>query len=206
MAVTTNYSWSTPDNTSYVKDGASSIRTLGSSVDTTLFTALGGAYPGLRLISSFAVSASSGYTISNVFTSTYTNYRIIIDGWTVSSSGNDTLFQLVTGGTPAGGTSYKWTRAFQAYTSAAWNTSASTGTSSQPLGWVSSTVGQNKIIDVFRPQVAGFTQIMNNSIAIDGTFLSYGQHEQATSYDGFKLVPDGAFTMSGTVKVYGYAK
>lgn len=37
MAVTTNYGWSTPDNTALVKDGASAIRTLGSSIDTTVF-------------------------------------------------------------------------------------------------------------------------------------------------------------------------
>jgi hypothetical protein len=36
MATTTNYSWSTPDDTALVKDGASAIRTLGSSVDTTV--------------------------------------------------------------------------------------------------------------------------------------------------------------------------
>ena len=36
MASTTNYSWSTPDDTALVKDGASAIRTLGSSVDTTV--------------------------------------------------------------------------------------------------------------------------------------------------------------------------
>jgi hypothetical protein len=36
MATTTNYSWTTPDNTALVKDGASAIRTLGSSVDTTV--------------------------------------------------------------------------------------------------------------------------------------------------------------------------
>jgi hypothetical protein len=35
MASTTNYGWSTPDDTSLVKDGASAIRTLGSSIDTT---------------------------------------------------------------------------------------------------------------------------------------------------------------------------
>ena len=35
MATTTNYGWTTPDDTSLVKDGASAIRTLGSSVDTT---------------------------------------------------------------------------------------------------------------------------------------------------------------------------
>ena len=35
MATTTNYGWDTPDDTDLVKDGASAIRTLGSSVDTT---------------------------------------------------------------------------------------------------------------------------------------------------------------------------
>jgi hypothetical protein len=36
MATTTNYSWATPDDTDLVKDGAAAIRTLGSSVDTTV--------------------------------------------------------------------------------------------------------------------------------------------------------------------------
>jgi len=36
MATTTNYSWTTPDDTDLVKDGASAIRTLGSSADTTV--------------------------------------------------------------------------------------------------------------------------------------------------------------------------
>ena len=36
MATTTNYSWTTPDDTALVKDGAAAIRTLGSSVDTTV--------------------------------------------------------------------------------------------------------------------------------------------------------------------------
>ena len=35
MATTTNYSWTTPDDTALVKDGASAIRSLGSSIDTT---------------------------------------------------------------------------------------------------------------------------------------------------------------------------
>lgn len=35
MASTTNYSWTTPDDTALVKDGAAAIRSLGSSIDTT---------------------------------------------------------------------------------------------------------------------------------------------------------------------------
>lgn len=36
MATTTNYSWPTPDNTNYVRNGASDIRALGTAVDTTV--------------------------------------------------------------------------------------------------------------------------------------------------------------------------
>jgi len=37
MANTTNYNWSTPDDTALVKDGASAIRSLGTAIDTTVF-------------------------------------------------------------------------------------------------------------------------------------------------------------------------
>jgi hypothetical protein len=37
MATTTNYGWTTPDDTALVKDGAAAIRTLGTSIDTTTF-------------------------------------------------------------------------------------------------------------------------------------------------------------------------
>jgi hypothetical protein len=38
MPNTTNYSWATPADTDLVKDGAAAIRTLGSAIDTTVFT------------------------------------------------------------------------------------------------------------------------------------------------------------------------
>jgi hypothetical protein len=37
MASTTNYGWTTPDDTSLVKDGAAAIRSLGTAIDTTVF-------------------------------------------------------------------------------------------------------------------------------------------------------------------------
>ena len=42
MASTTNYGWSTPDNTGYVKDGALAIRTLGTAVDASMAVLRGG--------------------------------------------------------------------------------------------------------------------------------------------------------------------
>lgn len=42
MATTTNYGWTTPNDTDLVKDGASAIRTLGQSIDTTFAELKGG--------------------------------------------------------------------------------------------------------------------------------------------------------------------
>jgi hypothetical protein len=42
MATTTNFGWATPNDTDFVKDGAAAIRTLGSSIDTSLVDLKGG--------------------------------------------------------------------------------------------------------------------------------------------------------------------
>jgi hypothetical protein len=42
MATTTNFNWTTPDDTALVKDGAAAIRTLGSSIDTSFVDLKGG--------------------------------------------------------------------------------------------------------------------------------------------------------------------
>lgn len=36
MATTTNYGWTTPNDTDYVKNGALAIRTLGQAIDTSV--------------------------------------------------------------------------------------------------------------------------------------------------------------------------
>lgn len=42
MPTTTNFGWTTPADTDYVKDGAAAIRTLGNGIDTSLFDLKGG--------------------------------------------------------------------------------------------------------------------------------------------------------------------
>jgi hypothetical protein len=42
MATTTNFGWETPDDTDLVKDGASAMRTLGSSIDASFVDLKGG--------------------------------------------------------------------------------------------------------------------------------------------------------------------
>lgn len=38
MATSPNYGWSEPDDTSFVKNGALAMRTLGNAIDSTVFS------------------------------------------------------------------------------------------------------------------------------------------------------------------------
>ena len=88
MATTTpNYGWDVPTSTDYVKDGATAIETLGDDIDATLWTALGGAYPGLRLVKKQTIgSAVSSVTVTSAFSAAYDNYRIVVTGGVASAS------------------------------------------------------------------------------------------------------------------------
>lgn len=60
MATTTNYSWTTPDDTALVKDGAAAIRTLGSSIDSTLKTQIDAQIPDNLLTTKGDIIAATG--------------------------------------------------------------------------------------------------------------------------------------------------
>ncbi len=82
MATTTpNYGWDVPTSTDYVKDGATAIETLGDDIDSTLWTALGGTYPGLRLIKKQTIgSGVASVSVTDAYSATYEAYKIIITG------------------------------------------------------------------------------------------------------------------------------
>jgi hypothetical protein len=101
MATTTNYSWTTPNDSDPFRNGASAMRTLGSSVDTTLFTALGGAYPGLRLVKKQTIgSGVPSVTVTGAFSATYENYKILVTGGVGSASSSS--LRLTLGGITTG--------------------------------------------------------------------------------------------------------
>jgi len=91
MATTTNYGWTTPDNTDLVKDGALAIRTLGSAIDTSMNTALGTKKAGMVLLNTTSFSAVASQSVNNVFSSTYDHYRVVV---TLTAITNDTDFRL----------------------------------------------------------------------------------------------------------------
>jgi hypothetical protein len=197
MATTTNYSWTTPDNTAYVKDGASAIRTLGSSVDTTLFTALGGTYPGLRFVKKQTVgTAVSSVSVTNAFSATYENYRIIYTGGTGSASGeiNFALNGITTG----------------YYSSLLYTTGttplAASQTNVSSWFWCGGTNGTNiaemelTITSPFATKWKTMTSALR--VAVLGT--TQGYLVSTTSATGFTITPTASTLTGGTIYVYGY--
>jgi hypothetical protein len=103
MATTTNYSWNTPDDTALVKDGAAAIRSLGTAIDTTVFTNAGAAIAktivdakgdiiaatAADTVSRLAVGAND--TVLTADSSTATGLK-----WSTVSSGGLTLLSTTT--------------------------------------------------------------------------------------------------------------
>ena len=93
MATTTNYGWTTPDDTSLVKDGASAIRTLGTSADTTVKSLNPGTTAGdLDYYTAATTKARIGIgTNGQVLTSNGS-----VPAWATSSAGGMTLISTTT--------------------------------------------------------------------------------------------------------------
>jgi hypothetical protein len=119
MPTTTNYGWTTPADTDLVKDGAAAIRTLGSSIDSTLKTQIDAQIPDALLTTKGDLIAATG-------ASTPARLAVGTDGqvltadaassagvkWATASSGGITLLST----TSLTGTSVTLSSISQAYT------------------------------------------------------------------------------------------
>jgi hypothetical protein len=85
MATTTNFGWTTPNDTDLVKDGAAAIRTLGSSIDTS-FVDLKGGTTGQVL----AKATNTDLDYSWIDTKGPTNWSLLNAGGT-ALTGADTI-------------------------------------------------------------------------------------------------------------------
>jgi hypothetical protein len=202
MATTTpNYGWDVPTSTDYVKDGATAIETLGDDIDATLWTALGGAYPGLRFIKKQTVgSGVSSIPVANAFSATYDNYKIMYSNGVGSTALS--LQMTLTGSTA----NYASSVIYAAY-SGGGVAAASLGTTSWSQAGDASTGGVSlnvELSDPFNTKLTGFralTSVMNTA---GSTIAQNGLHNVSSSYTGFTLTTSTGTVSGGTVYVYGY--
>lgn len=201
MATTTNYGWDTPDDTDLVKDGALAMRDLGEDIDSTLYTALGGAYPGLRFIKKQTIGTGvTSVSVTNVFSSTYDNYRILIQA--DSSSGSSGGYFALNGVT----TAYYVNAQYMGLGS-----STITGTNTANVSqWNIFYFNANGTpmaaqIDLFNPfrtiRKTGFFSSQTGNGSANGNFLN----NTTLQPTGFTVGKDNSETLSGgTIYVYGY--
>ena len=104
MATTTNYGWTTPDDTALVKDGASAIRSLGSSIDTTLKAQIDAQIPdSLLTTKGDIIAATAASTPSRLASSAVNGDVLQVDTstatglkWAAPASGGMTLISTTT--------------------------------------------------------------------------------------------------------------
>ena len=198
---TTNYLFDYPTSTDYVKDGATAIQTLATDVDTTLFTALGGAYPGLRLVKKQAIgSGVSTVTVTGAFSATYDNYIIVISGGSASTNATG---RLQFGSTTTGYFySLIYSTGGNALTCESNNNFASVN-----YAFITNTSGLRGNIEVLNPFLSTATTVQAKGL-MGETFGYAGQQSgginNTTSYTAFTVFPSGGTMTGGNIYVYGY--
>jgi hypothetical protein len=203
MATTTNYGWTTPDNTAYVKDGSSAIRSLGSAIDTTSATTN---LAGLVLIRSTTVGAVSDVQVNTIFSSTYDNYVVVLSNFKFSTGAG--LSMRI--GTSANNTNYRWSRVSAVYGNTTVVVDGSNSTSSFSTGLTSDTVDvASGTLTIYRPFLTTATGITGQGVDSrtgGGSGSVTGVNANSTSYTGLYFVPTGGTITSGQIDVYGIRK
>jgi len=227
MATTTpNFGWPVPTSTDLVKDGAVAIEGLGDAIDASLLDLKGGTTNQVLAKNSntdmdfkWVAAASSGsftlinttsitngvssMSLNNVFSSTYKNYRVIIN-WLEGSSTTATVsLRLRASGTDNSGAT--------AYQPRGWK---NTGGTLAGFGTAGSSIPLNvltgarpvTVMDVLLPQTTDQTNFIIDSFeGFNNDAWGFGAtHNVGAAYDGFTVFPStGTFT-GGTIYVYGY--
>ena len=207
MATTTpNYGWPVPTSTDYVKDGATAIEALGDAIDATVF----GIGSGSKLINSStfsgAVSHSFGSDASPIFTSTYRNYRIVIDNLFTATSEEQISFRVRSNTTDLTGSNYFFQRG--SFIDASISAANSASQTSFRVGSAINDGASQIIIDICNPQTTSRTtaQVLNPQWT-GGRIISNiftGQINNTSQYNGFTIFC--AQNISGNITTYGLAK
>jgi len=158
---------------------------------------------GLVLVTSSTFSAVSSVSIDGCFTSTYRNYRIVLEN--VNSTTSENRVRLRASSTDNTDAVYDRANVYN----------SSGGTSGQNSvaqdHWRFDTnfaaVINARSFDVYAPALAERTFVNEHSVETAGTdiFVSLSGlgHRNATAYDGFTYYAVSG-TITGTLRVYGY--
>ena len=150
-------------------------------------------------------SGVTSVTVTDAFSATYDNYKIIVQGGVCST---ETSFSLQMGSTTTG---YNYAITYQQYNSTAVSGASSSGAAAAWIeGGRCSTAGINMNVEVFQPFLNLRTGYRSQSIDMkptDGYIVTGGGVLNDTnSYTSFLVKPNAGTITGGTITVYGYRK
>ena len=155
---------------------------------------------GLVWIATESFSAVTTLSVNNVFTSSYLNYRLVINA---VANNVDLVLRLRASGTDNTSSDYRRGRYFVGL-----NNSVSAGSSNndtQTNITLANLINNDNVcsVDIYNPHSAVNT--LTTSFAAGSlTQVIGGSLLNSTSYDGFTLFNSGAINMTGVVRIYGY--
>ena len=166
-----------------------------------------GVNPGLVCVKAETALSGASTTADGVFTSAYTNYRIV--GRYTTSAGDALRFQL------GAATVYTTTNYNMQETEGSNTTTASLRSLSQTSARIGG--GSNGAfvcmftIELSGPQLAEPTIFQNSTIRHNAAYnapsieLQYGNQSASTAFDGIKFLTISG-TLGGSFSIYGYSK
>jgi hypothetical protein len=197
--------------TSSTRPSAPFVGQLVYETDTSRLAAYNGSawvtQNGLQYITGGTLSGTATRNVDSVFTSTYSNYLLMINNASVTTAGAY-LFELGmrTGGTTNTATNYKWASILNGYTSSV-SPAANTADDAFGVGGVS---GANSaasfVIQIGSPQLTALTTFHSAYNYSENAGVYMGYFNATTSFDGFSIFVSGAGNFDdGTYKLYGYS-
>jgi hypothetical protein len=160
---------------------------------------------GLVYVTSVAVTTATT-AINNCFTSTYSNYQVVMNITSDTGGAAQIQIQMRAGGTPTGGAAY-----YGRYTGTTWAGSVDDVGMSAASNWFAmrvngDTKGFGGTVNFQNPQLAARTFIETTGSDGAQRWIFGGLHDSATQFDGFQIYNSGGSSMTGTITVYGYRK
>ena len=144
-------------------------------------------------------TAVSSVVVSNAFSATYDNYRIIINGGVGSATA---VLSLKLG---ASATGYYGGFAGVAYVGGASNAQYSNSTAFGSAGYGTVNYLQS-LVELQSPFLTKYTMMQALTVDPVQSLLGTGYHAVATSYTDFTITPSTGTLTGGTIYVYGYKK
>jgi len=173
----------------------------GSAVTSSLDYKV--ANQGLVLVKSQTIgSGVSSVTVTDAFSSTFDNYRIMVNG----TLGSVSLSLGIRFGAVASG--YEYSTVIVNTVGTVSGNASNSASEIKQLGVCSATAPLQTSFDVFSPYLSTLTAVAGNGIDVRSNqgAMRYtaGFLSSATSFTSFVLVPSSGTMTGGTIRVYGY--